>query len=121
MFLWAAWQNENRTLMSGCKPDWLIFFVLLAITPIPVQAGDVPASEFLSHCDAEPIACKSKVLAYIKFLVDGDMLNQCVMQLPADGVFEKVLAWMRDHPEQGNHEWTDCLDASLAALDLCKK
>jgi hypothetical protein len=104
--------------MSGCKPDWLSFFVLLALIPLPVR---VPASEFLVHCDAEPIACKSKVLAYIKFLVDGNMLDRCVMQMPADGVVEKVLTWMRNHPEKGGQEWTDCLDSALAALDLCRK
>jgi hypothetical protein len=85
----------------------------------PATAPAASTSEFLSHCEATPEPCKEKVLAYVKFLADGGLLDQCVMQLPAADVTAKLIGWMRDHPEYRDKDWVDCLDDAIAALKLC--
>jgi hypothetical protein len=90
------------------------------LAAFPATARAVSTSEFLIHCEATPEPCKAKVLAYVKFLVDGGFLDQCIMQLPAGDVAAKLIGWMRDHPEYREKDWVDCLDDALAALKLCK-
>jgi hypothetical protein len=90
---------------------------LLAAFPPSAQAAST--SEFLTHCEATPEPCKEKVLAYVKFLADGGLLDQCVMQLPAGDVAAKLIGWMRDHPEYRDRDWVDCLDDAIAALKPC--
>ena len=90
---------------------------LLAAFPPSSRAAST--SEFLTHCEATPEPCKEKVLAYVKFLVDGGFLDQCTMQLPAGDVAAKLIGWMRDHPEYREKDWVDCLDDAIATLKLC--
>jgi hypothetical protein len=92
---------------------------LLAISQVPLRATDISTSEFLVHCEAAPELCKFKIIAYVKFLVEGDMVDKCIMHLAVNDVAEKIIGWMRAHPEQGDKDWVDCLDAAIAALDLC--
>jgi hypothetical protein len=90
---------------------------LLAAFPTSSRAAST--AEFLTHCEATPEPCKEKVLAYVKFLVDGGFLDQCIMQLPATDVTSKLIGWMRDHPEYDERNWVDCLDDAITTLKLC--
>jgi len=58
---------------------------LLAAFPPSSRAAST--AEFLTHCEATPEPCKAKVLAYVKFLVDGGFLDRCIMlrQSSSDG------------------------------------
>jgi hypothetical protein len=93
-----------------------IAFLLAAF---PTSSRAASTAEFLTHCEATPEPCKEKVLAYVKFLVDGGILDQCVMQLPAGDLAAKLIGWMRDHPQYREKDWVDCLDDAIAALRLC--
>jgi hypothetical protein len=90
------------------------------LTTFPVISGEASTSEFLTHCEAAPEPCKAKVLAYVKFLAEGELLDPCIMQLPASDVAAKLIGWMRDHPEYSGKDWVDCLDDAIATLKLCK-
>ena len=90
---------------------------LLAAFPTSSRAAST--ADFLTHCEATPEPCKEKVFAYVKFLVDGGFLDQCVMQLPAGDVAANLIGWMRDHPEYRDKDWVDCLDDAIATLKLC--
>ena len=90
------------------------------LTTFPVLSGEASTSEFLTHCEAAPEPCKQKVLAYVKFLAEGELLDRCIMQLPASEVAAKLITWMRDHPEYSEKDWVDCLDDAIATLKLCK-
>ena len=83
------------------------------------MSSEVSTSDFLTHYEAAPEPCKEKVLAYVKFLADGGLLNQCIMQLPAADVAAKLIGWMRDHPEYAEKDWVDCLDDAISTLKLC--
>jgi hypothetical protein len=83
------------------------------------MASDVSTSEFLSHCEAAPEPCKEKVLAYVKFLAEGGLLDQSVMLRPAADVAAKLIGWIRDHPEYAEEDWVDCLDDAISSLKLC--
>jgi hypothetical protein len=89
------------------------------VAACPTVASDVSTSEFLSHCEAAPEPCKDKVLAYVKFLAEGGLLDQCVMQQPAAHVATKLIGWMRDHTEYAEKDWVDCLDDAISTLKLC--
>ncbi len=103
-----------RNIVSGAAG------VACLLTTFPATSGDVPTSEFLMHCEAAPEPCKKTILAYVKFLAEGDLLDKCIIQLPASEVSAKLIGWMRDHPEYGGKDWVDCLDDAIAALKLCK-
>ena len=90
---------------------------LLAAFPPSSRAAST--AEFLTHCEATPEPCKAKVLAYVKFLVDGGFLDRCIMQLPAADVTSKLIGWMRNHPEYREKDWVDCLDDAITTLKLC--
>jgi hypothetical protein len=90
------------------------------LTALPVMPGEVSTSEFLTHCEAAPEPCKEKVLAYVKFLAEGGLVDRCIMQLPASEVAAKLITWMRDHPDYSEKDWVDCLDDAIATLKLCK-
>jgi hypothetical protein len=92
----------------------------LLLTPLPVMSGEVSTSEFLRHCEAAPEPCKEKVLAYVKFLAEGELVDRCIMQLPASEGAAKLITWMRDHPDYSEKDWVDCLDDAIATLKLCK-
>ena len=83
-----------------------------------MRSADVSTSEFLQHCQAEPEACKNKVLSYVKFLLDAGSIDTCIMYLPANDVAAKLIGWMREHPDK---DWIDSLDTALTALNLCGK
>ena len=89
------------------------------LSAVPTSSRAASTSEFLTHCEATPEPCKEKVLAYVKFLVDGGLLDQCIMQLPASDVAAKLIEWMRDHREYGEKDWVDCLDDAISTLKLC--
>jgi hypothetical protein len=58
--------------------------VACLLAGFPPTARAASTSEFLTHCEATPEPCKEKVLAYVKFLVDGGFLDQCTCNfLPA--------------------------------------
>ena len=78
------------------------------------MSSEVSTSEFLAHCEAAPEPCKEKVLAYVKFLADGGLLNRCIMQLPADNVAANLIRWMGDHPEYAEKDWVDCIDDAIS-------
>ena len=84
------------------------------------MSAEVSTSEFLTHCEAAPEPCKQEVLAYVKFLAEGELVDRCIMQLPASEVAAKLIGWMRDHPEYSGKDWVDCLDDAIATLKLCK-
>ena len=90
------------------------------LTALPVMSGEVSTSEFLMHCEAAPEPCKEKVLAYVKFLAEGGLVDKCIMQLPASEVAAKLITWMHDHPDYSDKDWVDCLDDAIATLKLCK-
>jgi len=89
------------------------------VAALPAMSSQVSTSEFLAHCEAAPGPCREKVLAYVKFLADGGFLNKCSTRLPAAEVAAKLIEWMRDHPEDAEEDWVDCLDDAVAALKLC--
>jgi len=109
-----AKSRTNRCKLAGC-----IIFVVASLTSSLSLAADVSASEFLGHCRAAPEPCKEKILEYVKFLADGELINRCILQLPASEVAAKLIRYMRDHPESGNKDWVDCLDDAIATLKLC--
>jgi hypothetical protein len=86
-----------------------------------LRPAEISTAEFLTHCQASPEPCKKTILTYVAFLAGGNFIDGCIMHLPASYLFEKVVTWMRDHPEQGDKEWVDSLEDALTALDLCKK
>jgi hypothetical protein len=90
------------------------------LATFPVMSNDVSTSEFLMHCDAAPEPCKKTILAYVEFLAEGDLVDRCIMKLPASAVATKLIEWMRDHPEYAGKDWIDCLDDAIATLKLCK-
>jgi len=57
----------------------------------PATAPAASTSEFLSHCEATPEPCKEKVLAYVKFLADEGLLDQCVSR--CYGKTHRLDAW----------------------------
>ena len=71
-------------------------FVVALLTSSLSLAADVSVSEFLGHCQAAPEPCKEKVLAYVKFLADGELINRCILQLPAAEVATKLVGYMHD-------------------------
>jgi hypothetical protein len=99
------------------KPVCVIAAIVLLLTS-PGRAADISTSEFLAHCQAEPEPCKTKVLSYVKFLVDAGSIDACVMHLPANEVAAKLIGWMGAHPDK---DWIDSLDTALAAINLCGK
>jgi hypothetical protein len=106
-------------LVVVCKVIKGAVVVACLLAGFPPTARAASTSEFLTHCEATPEPCKEKVLAYVKFLVDGGFLDQCTMQLPAGDVAAKLIGWMRDHPEYREKDWVDCLDDAIATLKLC--
>jgi hypothetical protein len=107
----CAKSRLSRCELAGCT----IFVSSLLMTSLALPA-DVSTSEFLGHCQAAPEPCKEKILAYVKFLADGGLIDRCVLQLPASAVAAKLIGYMRDH---GEKEWIDCLDDAIATLKLC--
>ena len=105
--------------MVVCKVIKGAVVVACLLAGFPPTARAASTSEFLTHCEATPEPCKEKVLAYVKFLVDGGILDQCVMQLPAGDVAAKLIGWMGDHPEYRDKDWVDCLDDAITMLKLC--
>jgi len=89
------------------------------VAALPAMSSQVSTSEFLAHCEAAPGPCREKVLAYVKFLADGGFLKKCRTRLPAAEVAAKLIQWMRDHPQDVEEDWVDCLDDAAAALKLC--
>jgi hypothetical protein len=108
-----AKSGTSRCELVGCA-----IFVTLLTTSLALPA-DVSTSEFLGHCQAAPEPCKEKILEYVKFLADGELIDGCILQLPAAEVAAKLIGYMRDHPESGDKEWVDCLDDAITALKLC--
>jgi hypothetical protein len=104
-------------ITSGALIGGAVTACLLAT--FPVMSSEVSTSDFLTHYEAAPEPCKEKVLAYVKFLADGGLLNHCIMQLPAADVAAKLIGWMRDHPEYAEKDWVDCLDDAISTLKLC--
>jgi hypothetical protein len=120
-FTELALSSERARRLSLIACELLVGSVTVCwLTTFPVMSGDVSTSEFLLHCEAAPEPCKAKVLAYVKFLADGELLDPCIMQLPAGDVAAKLIGWMRDHPEYSGKDWVDCLDDAIAMLKLCK-
>ena len=110
----GAKSRTSRYELVGCA----IFVSTLMMNSSALPA-DVSTSEFLTHCQAAPEPCKEKILAYVKFLAEGDLIDQCVLRLPASWVAAKLIGYMRDHPEHGEKDWVDCLDDAIATLKLC--
>jgi hypothetical protein len=109
-----------KAFIIACKIVRAAAGVACLLTALPVMSSEVSTSEFLTHCEAAPEPCKEKVLAYVKFLAEGELLDRCIMQLPASEVAAKLITWMRDHPEYSEKDWVDCLDDAIATLKLCK-
>jgi hypothetical protein len=103
-----------RTLAIG-----LLVALGLSAPAFPAMSAAVSTSD-LTHCEAAPEPCKQKVLAYVKFLAEGELLDPCIILLPASDVAAKLIGWMRDHPEHNGKDWVDCLDDAIATLKLCK-
>ena len=101
----------DKVLTGAAAIAWLATFT--------APVGAASTSEFLAHCEAAPEPCKETILAYVKFLADGGFLHQCITRLPAADTAAKLIEWMRDHPEEGEEDWVDCLDNAVAALKLC--
>jgi hypothetical protein len=79
----------------------------LCMISLPADAGLIDLCPFSARaCSA--VSRKQKVLAYVKFLVDGGFPDQCIMQLPAGDVAAKLIGWMRDH-----------FDDAITTLRLC--
>ena len=106
--------------MIACKVVSGAAGIVCLLAAFPAMPSEVSTSEFLAHCEAAPEPCKKKVLAYVKFLAEGEFLDQCMMQLPAGDVAAKLIGWMRAHPEYSEKDWVDCLDDAIATLKLCK-
>src|SRR6476659_10632825 len=81
-----------RTLAIG-----LLVALGLSATAFPAMSAEVSTSEFLTRCEAAPEPCKQKVLAYVKFLAEGERLDPSIMQLPASEVAQNHIRWMRKH------------------------
>jgi hypothetical protein len=109
-----AKSRTSRCELVGCA----IFLASLLTTSLALPA-DVSTSEFLTHCQAAPEPCKEKILEYVKFLADGELIDRCILQIPASEVAAKLVGYMRDHPESGEKDWVDCLDDAIATLKLC--
>src|SRR6476469_9386770 len=105
---------SKTRLMIACEVVFGGGVTSCLLATFPVMSSEVSTSEFLTHCEAAPEPCKEKVLAYVKFLSDGGLLNQCVMQLPAADVATQLIGWMRDHPEYAEKDWADCLDDAIS-------
>jgi hypothetical protein len=110
-------KTKSRT--SHCDLIGSAIFVVSLLTTSLALPADVSTSEFLTHCQAAPELCNEKILEYVKFLADGELIDRCVLQLPAAGIAAKLIGYMRDHPESGDKEWVDCLDDAIATLKLC--
>ena len=108
-----AKSRTSRCEFVGC----VIFVSSLLMTSLALPAG-VSTSEFLGHCQAAPEPCKEKILEYVKFLADGELIDRCILQLPASEVAAKLIGYMRDH-EYSEKDWVDCLDDAIATLKLC--
>jgi hypothetical protein len=106
--------RTSRCALVGCA----IFVSSVLMTSLTLPA-DVSASKFLTYCQAAPEPCKEKILAYVKFLADGELIDRCILQLPASEVAAKLVGYMRGHPESGDKDWVDCLDDAIATLKLC--
>jgi len=111
--------NSAKSLVIDGKAAKGAAALACLLAAFPPTARAASTSEFLIHCETAPEPCKEKVLAYVKFLVDGGILDHCVMQLPAGDVAAKLIGWMRDHPEYRDKDWVDCLDDAIAMLKLC--
>jgi hypothetical protein len=109
-----AKSRTSRCELVGCA----IFLASLLTTSLALPAY-VSTSEFLTHCQAAPEPCKEKILEYVKFLADGELIDRCILQIPASEVAAKLVGYMRDHPESGENDWVDCLDDAIATLKLC--
>ncbi len=107
-------------LVVVCKVIKGAVVVACLLAGFPPAARAASTSEFLTHCEATPEPCKRKVLAYVKFLAEGELLDPCIILLPASDVAAKLIGWMRDHPEHNGKDWIDCLDDAIATLKLCK-
>ena len=116
MFVDPKMRAKSRT--SRCGLVGFAIFVVGLVTSSLTLPADVSASEFLTHCQAAPEPCKEKVLAYVKFLADGELIDRCILQLPASEVAAKLIGYMRDH-EYSEKDWVDCLDDAIATLKLC--
>ena len=103
--------NPYRFVMRGV----VLACLLMTSTTVPAQ---IATSEFLAHCEAAPKPCEEKILAYVKFLADGELIDRCILQLPAGEVAAKLIGYMRDHTDS-EKDWVDCLDDAIAALKLC--
>jgi hypothetical protein len=110
--------HAKAVVIAGKVLVWATGIACL-VAALPAMSTQISTSEFLGHCDAAPEPCKEKVLAYVKFLADGGFLHQCITQLSAADTAAKLIEWMRDHPEEGEEDWVDCLDNAVAALKLC--
>ena len=110
---------SKTRLMIACEVVFGGGVTSCLLATFPVMSSEVSTSEFLAHCEAAPEPCKEKVLAYVKFLADGGLLNQCVMQLPADDVAANLIRWMRNHPEYAERYWVDCLYDAISMLKPC--
>ena len=109
-----------KAFIIACKIVSRAAAIACVLTALPVRSGEVSTSEFLTHCEAAPEPCKQEVLAYVKFLAEGELVDRCIMQLPASEVAAKLITWMRDHPDYSEKDWVDCLDDTIATLKLCK-
>jgi hypothetical protein len=114
-------KTRAKALPIRCKLVSCTVVVLSLLGASSAPPAQVSTSEFLTHCQAAPDPCKEVIFKYVKFLADGELIDQCVMQLPAGDVAAKTIGWMRDHPEYGERDWVDCLDDALAALKLCHR
>jgi hypothetical protein len=112
-------KTRARSRTSRCELVGYGIFVVALLTSSLSLAADVSASEFLGHCQAAPEPCKEKILEYVKFLADGELIDRCILQLPASEVAAKLVGYMRDHPEYSEKDWVDCLDDAIATLKLC--
>jgi hypothetical protein len=117
MFVDPKTHAKSRT--SRCEFLGCAIFVSTLLTTSLALAADVSTSEFLGHCQAAPEPCKEKILEYVKFLADGELIDRCILQLRASEVAAKLIGYMRDHPESGDREWVDSLDDAIITLKLC--
>ena len=109
-----------KAVIVACKIVSGAAAIACLLMIFPVMSGEVSTSEFMMHCEAAPEPCKEKVLAYVRFLAEGGLVDRCLMQLPAGEVAPKLITWMRDHPDYSQNDWVDCLDDAIATLKLCK-
>jgi hypothetical protein len=116
MFVDPKMRAKSRT--SRCELVGCAIFVVSLLTSSLTLPADVSASEFLTHCQVAPEPCKEKILEYVKFLADGELIDRCILQLPASEVAAKLIGYMRDH-KYSEKDWVDCLDDAIATLKLC--